>query len=212
MGAAEDDRIRIRAVRLVEVPPNDRPCYLAVTPALLRQRYQHFTGLLCHLGPGVPPSDSLPIGAKAHRGLGRQYEVPASRACVHGGHCTRLDHADDGQRREPIAQRIERDGRRGVAGHDQQLDALLPQFRRGLRRVTFDRHRALGPVGQARRIAKIDKVFARQGVADRLENGQTADTGIKYANRPLVLACIAHKRIVPKQDDLWNNPGRFIAQ
>jgi hypothetical protein len=65
-----------------------------------------------------------------------------------------LDDAYDRQRRQRLAQSLERYRRCRVTGNDQQFDPLLLQFCGCLGRIALDRRRALGAIWEARRIAE----------------------------------------------------------
>ena len=74
-----------------------------------------------------------------------------------------------------VAERLEGNGRSRVAGNDQELDLPLVEQPGGLFRVARDRRRALGPIRQTRRVAKIDQPLTGQSFADRFEDGQATD-------------------------------------
>ncbi len=92
-------------------------------PALLGQRHEQRAGLAEHLGPWRERLDRALVRPAGHGGARADHADPAARADLDRAARPGLDHADDGERRLG-AQRVERHGRRGVAGDDDHLDPL----------------------------------------------------------------------------------------
>lgn len=212
MRAAEDDGVGIMTIGFVQVTLHDRARNIAVTPALLSQRHEHLTGMFADDRLRVASCNRLAVGPQTHGGLGRQHKVPATRMRRSGSRRTRLNHADDRKRGHRLAQGVERHGRCGVAGDNEQLDALLLQLGRRLGRIALDRHRALGAIGQACCVTQVDQAFVRKRFLDSLEDGQPTHAGVEYTNWQVALFLILHARIVPKDAQLWNNPARIFGR
>ncbi len=174
---------RTRDEDLVQIAVNHAFDDRAVRPALFRQRDEQGTGARSDDGVGPPARDRRLVGATAHRALRREHRDTTGTRRPARGRSARLEHADDRHRVEFVRERIECDGRRGVACDDETFHAALVQQARRLQGILADRCGTLGAVRQPRGVAEIDEVFAGQPVEQCAQHGQPADAGVEHADR-----------------------------
>ena len=77
-------------------------------------------------------------------------------------------------------------GRSGVARHHDDFCVLLNEYVGNLEAVALNGAGTFSAVWDARRVAEVKNLFVRQQIAQRLDNGQAANSGIKNTDRPFV--------------------------
>ena len=184
MGAAENDRFCGEATFAdgVEVAVHNAAGHVAVGPAFFRQRNEQLTRKFTNIRIRIEIGHRLSVGAQSDGRLCRQNEMRAAGTRRRCGTRARLDDTNNRQRREPGPERRQRNGGGRIARNDKQLDALGDEQCGRLFCIPGNRDRTFGAVGQSSRISQIEQMFAGQKVPHRLENGQPADAGIKYAD------------------------------
>ena len=137
-----------------------------------------------HVHAGIEPADGGGIGVAGDGGLGGDQPNPLSHAVapltggIHGGLGPGLQHADDGNVKFGD-ELIEGQGRRRVASDDQHLGRAGLQEAQALPGKPMHRGGALGAVGQAGSVAKIEDRLVRQRGAQGLDDGETAQAGVE---------------------------------
>ena len=91
----------------------------------------------------------------------------------------------------------------GIARDHQATDAARLKRRRALQGIAYDGFRALRAIRQARGIAQVNEILRRQRGSQGTQHGQTADAGIEYADRSLVLAI--NQRRDQNSGRMWGN-------
>ncbi len=188
MRAAEHERVGMRVVcasheHVVEVtvnhPLDDGP----IGPAFLGQRDEQRTGARRDDCARQLPGDRQLVGPAPHRTLGGKHSdaTCARRATSSSG--AGFEYAEHRHWRKLMRERIECDGRRGVAGDHEALHVALAQQSRRLQRILANRTCALGAVRQPRGVAEVDETFERQALAQRTQHGEAAYARIENADR-----------------------------
>lgn len=157
----------------------------AVEPAFFGQRHEQGADEAADLRVGAAAEDGLGVGPAADGGLGGDdRDVAGGRGfagCARAG----LDHADDGHVGPCLAQGRERRRRGGIAGDDQQLDALPDELGGGLKGIADNRFLAFGPVGHAGGVPEEKIVLAGHEAAHGVKDGQAAHAGVEKADGQL---------------------------
>ena len=111
--------------------------------------------------------------------------TPTLPVCVMVMAAGRLDRADDWDV-VLLGKQVKRDSGHGVAGNDDRFQVILAQKRHILPGVLGDDIAAARTVRHAAGIAEIDDIFLRHQGVQTAHGGQTAQAGVKYANRTLI--------------------------
>ena len=132
-------------------------------------------------GAGVERLHELAVAAGVHRRLGREQADPAVARRLDGRVRLGRDHADHRQRQLLLELR-QRRRRRGVAGDEDQLDALALHERGDLAGEAADLVERARPVRQARVVAEVDEVLVRHRHETLVQDGQAADARVEDAD------------------------------
>ena len=180
--AAEDDGVDARLL--------ERACVLAhglgrlgrEGVGALDQRHQPRAGDRKELDSRVERVDEGRVPACGNRRLGREQADPAVPRRLHRRVRLGCDHADDRHLQAFLELRKGRGGC-GVAGRDDQLDALLLEVTADLAGKTpqlVERPRA---VGEPRVVAEVDEVLVRHRDEALVQHGETAHSRVEHSDR-----------------------------
>jgi len=181
MGAAQNEGIDPRGFHRGEVLARNESRRLGVEPSLFNQWHEQRTGarhdvrvrryfldraLVCTRPDGARRADDA--------------QLPATRRGDRGP-CSRLDDADDRQRKLTLQGR---QGMRGgrVAGHDDGFDVLRLQELSDLAAVASDGVGAFRSVWNPSRVTEVDDPLVRELQNELANDCETADPGVEDAD------------------------------
>src|SRR6266576_1481527 len=180
--AAEDQGINSFGNQRREVTCNNSVGENVIQPAFLDQWHKQRTGTRGDVDLRIKRAQRPFISAAFDRGSCADY-ADVSVARHRNGHlCTRLNHADD-RNRKRLLQLWQRQGRGSIAGDHDDLYVLIGQHVGHFQAVTLHCHRAFTAVRNPRCVAEVKYVFVRQQLVQRFDDCESANAGIKNANR-----------------------------
>ena len=126
------------------------------------------------------------IGARRDGADGADHAHPSRVGGSQGGPQAGFDHADDRHLGRRV-QTVEAGGGRRVARHHQQLDVVvLDQLGRDLPGKPAHLVQGARAIGIPAGVADIDEVLGGQQIDDGPGDGETAETAVEHADRPVV--------------------------
>ena len=204
MRASEDQRVDVILKHIVQIPHDDLVRHRVVGPAFLHQRNQQRTRFADDADLRPDRVDRLRIGSGGDRCLRRDHADPAVFRRLACDARTRVDHADHGHSFRLFLHDIDRVRRRRIAGDHDRLDFLSFKKADDLSCVSLNRRLRFVPVRHARGVAEIDDFFHRKVPHDLPRHRQSAEAGIKHADRGFSLS--AHE--TPPLFSLRQSGGR----
>ena len=181
--AAEDDGVDVGLLERRGVLAHGRGDLLAEEVVALDQRDEPRACDRDDLRPRVERVDELRIAAARDGRLGREQPDPAVPRREHRGVRLGGENADDGNCELPLQVGKRRSGR-GVAGGDDELDALLLEVAGDLGGEPPDLVERARPVRQPRTVAEVDEVLVRERDEALVQDGETAHARVEDADRP----------------------------
>ena len=157
----------------------------AVHAAVLDQRHEQRTRLREQVERAVLFVQILLVCTRTDGGRRADHADSAGLRHGHGAAAGRLDRADDWDV-VLLGKQVKRDSGHGVAGNDDGFQVKLAQKRHILPGILGDDIAAARTVRHTAGIAEIDDIFLRHQGVQTAHGGQTAQAGVKYANRTLI--------------------------
>ena len=184
MGAAQHDRVDPVLQQRSQVAGCRLPQFRHLQVPRLDQGHKVGTTHLPHLGGGTAGVDGAAVGPAGGGGRGGQDADPV--AIDGGGHT--IDQAQ--HRHARLCHRhIEGEGVGGVAGHQQHINALLPQ---PVHHLGGNRTDLLGrslAVGHPRRVAQVEARGVGVEGLHLPQHGEAAQAAIEQSNEETQEAC-----------------------
>ena len=181
MRAPEDDGVHVGILERRRVLADRVGDLLAERLVALDERDEPRAGDRDDLDSCVERVDELRVAPARDGRLGRQQPDTAVPRCEDRGVRLGGEHADDGNR-ELALEVGERRCRRGVAGRDDELDALLLEVARDLGREAADLVERARPVGKPRAVAEVDEVLVRERDEALVQDGEAAHARVEDAD------------------------------
>ena len=157
----------------------------AVHAAVLDQRHEQRTRLREQVERAVLFVQILLVCTRTDGGRRADHADSAGLRHGHGAAAGRLDRTDD-RNVVLLGKQVERDSGHGVAGNDDGFQVKLAQKRHILPRILGNDIAAARTVRHTAGVAEIDDILLRHQGVQTAHGGQTAQAGVKYANRTLI--------------------------
>ena len=187
MSGAQDHGVHLSIAQRSAVAADGLHHLLVEREAPLDDRGQVRAGHALQVNMRIGGRDRLLIGPGGHRGGRGQQSDPAGVAGHYGQHGRGGDHPDHVEVTsagpDMALDRIQRRRAGGVTGDDQELGALLQQV---LCDLDGKSPQLLGrslAIREARRVAQVHIVLARQRNEQLVQHGQPADSGVEDRDR-----------------------------
>ena len=184
MGASHNQRVDVFIQNLCQIAARHFLGDRIFCPALFHERHEQRTRFSVNGDRRICLGNELLVEAALNSALGCDDADALVLRRLDGHLCARFYHADD-REIDLFFDRIECQRTCGVAGDDDCLDLLGFQKVYDLAGITDDGIFRFGTVRHTRGISKIYDSFVGQVSHNLTHYGQSADTGIKDADRRL---------------------------
>ncbi len=185
MSTAEDQCINPFGNQRREVTCNNSVGEIVIQPAFLDQWHKQGTRTRGNVDLRIKRAQRPFISAAFDRGSCADYADVSVARHGNGRLCTRLNHADD-RNRKRLLQLWQRQRRGSIAGDHDDLYVLIGQHIGHFQAVTLNRDRAFAAVRNPRCVAEVKYVLVKQQLVQRFDDREPANARVEYADRPRV--------------------------